>query len=103
MENHPKVVVRRRGEKREGPAGLTGAQRLKRWQAEHALALEERVVSSPVYDNIPRSRRSWMGRLRDLELHPDRVEEIKARRPKAYREPSGPGEPLMDELAGAAA
>lgn len=77
------VTVRRKGE-RPTPtmAELTGAQRHKRLEAEGNMALNERIMQSPLWDGVPRSRRSWCALLRELELHPDRLERIKAKMAK---------------------
>lgn len=58
---------------------LTGAQRLKRWRGEHTLELDAAFQASPLWDGRALTRRSVCARLRELELHPDRVERIKAR------------------------
>ncbi len=84
------VKVVRRGSRSPKPVpidALTGAQRLKRWVAEDMLALEKRVQESGLWDGIPRSRRSWCARLRELELHPEREAAIRARIPNRHRPP----------------
>lgn len=87
-QSHHGVKTVRRGARPIKPVpidALTGAQRLKRWLGEDALALERRVQESGLSDGIPRSRQSWCARLRELELHPERRDKIKARTPKGHR------------------
>lgn len=66
----------------EGPAlrrELTAKQLHRKAQGEHWVALDERWRNSPIYPGRPLPRRSVCSRLRELELHPDRLERIKAR------------------------
>lgn len=92
------VTVRRRNQ-RPTPtmAELTGAQRHKRLNAQADLDLQMRIMASPLWDNRARSRQSWCALLRDLELHPDRLDAIKAR--MARQTGAMPPEPILDEVS----
>jgi hypothetical protein len=74
------VTVRRR-DQRPTPtmAELTGAQRHKRLAGVADIELNRRIMDSPLWDNKARSRRSWCALLRELELHPERLDAIRAK------------------------
>lgn len=91
-----RAVARPRREVSAEARQFTGAQRLKRWQAESDMALNRRVAESPLWDRLPRTRRSWSSRLRELELHPERVDAIRARLP---RHPRFLNETVLDEVS----
>jgi hypothetical protein len=79
--SRPHGVTVRRRDQRPTPtmAELTGGQRHKRWGGEADLALNGRIMDSPLWDGRARSRRSWCALLRELELHPERLDAIKAK------------------------
>lgn len=58
---------------------LTAAQLHRRALGEFWNAKSNEILNSPIYTGTARSRRSWCSRLRELELHPDRLEALKAR------------------------
>jgi hypothetical protein len=89
MEGHAERVAafertRPQGKRRPGKPhrmrqDLTGRQRHKRAYGAAMLDLEDRLKASGLYVGIQLSRRTWCARLRELELHPERHEAIKAR------------------------
>lgn len=94
------VKVRRRDQRPEKPMReLTGRQRHKRYAALAAMDLQRRVNESPINDGRIRSRQSWCALLRDLELHPDQVERIKAKMAKQTAKVI----PILDEITAATA
>jgi len=64
---------------RPKPIGLTGAQRLRQWRNEAFMALNDKAMASPLWDGEARSGKSTASRLRELELHPERLDAIRAR------------------------
>lgn len=57
----------------------TAKQLHRAMQGEHWAALDQRWQNSPLYNGEARPRRVVCSRLRELELHPDRLAAIRAR------------------------
>jgi hypothetical protein len=74
-----RVPVRRPRKPYRMTRDLTAAQLRKREKAAHDIDLQKQIMDSGLWDGIPHSRRVWCARLRELELHPERLEQIKAR------------------------
>jgi hypothetical protein len=75
----------RRGKPVRMTRDLTAAQLHKREAAALDIDLEKAVQRSGLWDGIPHSRRVWCARLRELKLHPERFEQIKARSTSGQR------------------
>lgn len=73
----------RHAKKRRRAAGIrraeTAAQLHRRMQGEYWVRKDQEWANSPLNVGRPLPRRSAASRLRELELHPDRLEALKAR------------------------
>lgn len=69
----------RRGKPIRMTRDLTAAQLHKRALAAADLDLGKRIQESGLWAGVPLSRRSWCSRLRELELRPERLEQIRDR------------------------
>ena len=99
-KRHHGITVRRKDQRPpKADAELTGRQRHKRARATDDLELNQRIMDSGLWDGQPRSRRSWCALLRDLELHPERLDEIKAKMARNRPAPGAPSGPdTLDEV-----
>jgi hypothetical protein len=84
IEDLPRRERRRRKFRKQAKARgldrkLTAAQIRHREEGEYYAALDAAWQASPLAPSGPRKRRSAAARLRELELHPDRLERLLAR------------------------
>jgi hypothetical protein len=73
--SYAEIKHRAKGLKRQKTAAQLHRQAAGEWYD----AFNKRVMASPLWDGVARSRRSWSSRMRELELHPDRLDAIRAR------------------------
>lgn len=81
MANTPRAQ-RYRGRKRRAASlrrAETAAQLHRRLEGEYWAAKSDEWAASPLGAACPRKRRSAAARLRELELHPDRLERLLAK------------------------
>lgn len=83
-EDLPRRERRTRHQKKRREAtslrrALTAAQIRRREEGEYYSAKSEEWAASPLAASGPRTRRSTAARIRELELHPDRLERLLAR------------------------